>query len=507
MPTAMSLSAYFINYTSGSIFTSVQINSSSSHLLTILTHTTAHPPVLGQNNNQGNKVSVSDNGEDDDSFGEHYFHICIYIWACVVVSSLIALSVKWGCCGRSLTRWEVKRIPLKRFQRVDGEDSQDRCPICHEEFHEERLIRQLPCNHCYHSYCVDRWLVKMSNRCPLCKQRVSISVLCPWNKQRRKQEVTGFPTADMEAAVDESPPIPPLATLTPSNWYGEEIMSGPSKFIILRPGRPTRVIDVRQKKPTVSAKSSVDKRETSLLGHVDAVDHVSRSFCQHGTNQMCSLDVGGVSSNHAASENILSASPVEADDVLEADVLTRSASSSRSCSISSEQSLLLPSQICSCGSEGQKFEDLVPGGNNSVCSTALLCLVHSRETSSHTPFSYHKPEFRTVPPKEYRSTTHATVTLCSRSNSVVSFSSGESDTNPALHTPASSRTKYTTSHSASVTSLNKSECAPVSAFYHKRHTLPATCAETLTLLQFTPSHISDDVMHDSFTSVVAMDDS
>lgn len=78
----------------------------------------------------------------------------------------------------------------------------------------------------YHSYCVDRWLVKMSNRCPLCKQRVSISLLCPWNKQRRKKGFGGSLATEVEASVDESPPLPPLATLTPSNWFGEEIMSG-----------------------------------------------------------------------------------------------------------------------------------------------------------------------------------------------------------------------------------------------------------------------------------------
>ena len=31
---------------------------------------------------------------------------------------------------------------------------------------------------------------------------------------------------ETEASVDESPPVPPLSTLTPSSWYGEDIMSG-----------------------------------------------------------------------------------------------------------------------------------------------------------------------------------------------------------------------------------------------------------------------------------------
>ncbi|CAL1530568.1 unnamed protein product, partial [Lymnaea stagnalis] len=220
----VSIPAYFVNITGGSLLTSAQANSSRrSTLITVLTQSSTHGPMQGTNVDTG----AGGESDDDDLFGEHYFHICIYIWACVVVSSLIALSVKWGCCGRSLTRWEVKRIPLKRFQKTEGDDCQDKCPICHEEFNEGRLIRQLPCNHCYHSYCVDRWLVKMSNRCPLCKQRVSISLFCPWNKQQRNKDIHhGHLSADAEASVDESPPLPPLSTLTPSNWYGEDIMSG-----------------------------------------------------------------------------------------------------------------------------------------------------------------------------------------------------------------------------------------------------------------------------------------
>ena len=85
----------------------------------------------------------------------------------------------------------------------------------------------------YHSYCVDRWLVKMSNRCPLCKQRVSISLFCPWSKERRTkergsggQDRISMAELETEASLDESPPVPPLSTLTPSCWYGEDIMSG-----------------------------------------------------------------------------------------------------------------------------------------------------------------------------------------------------------------------------------------------------------------------------------------
>lgn len=274
------------------------------------------------------------------------------------------------------------------------------------------------------------------------------------------------------------------------------ISSGPSKFIILRPGRPTRVIDVRgQKKPAVSAKNSIEKIDTCLLGHVNATEQVSQ------------MDVGDISGNHSAIENIARASPEEVDDLLDTDVQTRSACSSRSCSISSDQSLLLHNQLCSCGSESeaQDFDELFSGGNNPRCNTALLCVVHSQENNNHTQFSHNKPEFKNVPPEEHRNTTRAT--LCSRSNSVVSLSSVVSDIKPAFLTPSPSTASYPTSHSASLAMLNKSECTPSSAFYHKRHTLPGTFAEALTLLQFIPSNVSDDLMHVGSRSACAVNKS
>ncbi|GFS10475.1 E3 ubiquitin-protein ligase RNF13 [Elysia marginata] len=243
-------------------------------------------------------AGVGTAGEEEDVFGEHYFHICIYIWVFVVVSSLIALSVKWGCCGRSLTRWEVKKLPLRKFHRTEGDECHDKCPICHESFHEGRLIRQLPCNHCYHSYCVDRWLVKMSNRCPLCKQRVSISLFCPWTKDRRNkaggdggsgsggQERFSMAELEMEAPVDEAPPVPPLSTLTPNSWYGEDIMSGPSKFVIMRPGRPTRVIDVREN-------SKTSKAEFDTCGHLETAVRETRLDGCRGEGGDSNLTCGG----------------------------------------------------------------------------------------------------------------------------------------------------------------------------------------------------------------------
>ncbi|KAJ7096297.1 hypothetical protein C8R44DRAFT_812656 [Mycena epipterygia] len=44
------------------------------------------------------------------------------------------------------------------------------CPICIVDFEQGDDLRVLPCNHSFHSSCVDPWLLDLSTACPLCRQ-------------------------------------------------------------------------------------------------------------------------------------------------------------------------------------------------------------------------------------------------------------------------------------------------------------------------------------------------
>ncbi|KAK4207020.1 E3 ubiquitin-protein ligase SDIR1 [Rhypophila decipiens] len=43
------------------------------------------------------------------------------------------------------------------------------CPICTEDFTVGEDVRVLPCDHKFHPYCIDPWLVNISGTCPLCR--------------------------------------------------------------------------------------------------------------------------------------------------------------------------------------------------------------------------------------------------------------------------------------------------------------------------------------------------
>lgn len=51
-------------------------------------------------------------------------------------------------------------------QKLGGGDME--CSICFGAYTDGEEIRKLPCNHHFHQRCVDVWLLKHQNRCPLC---------------------------------------------------------------------------------------------------------------------------------------------------------------------------------------------------------------------------------------------------------------------------------------------------------------------------------------------------
>ena len=83
-----------------------------------------------------------------------------------------------------LTEPEVLRLPIYEYKTqssTDGTDAeqgcqQTSCAICLEEFEEGEKLRQLPCQHYFHTDCIVPWLTERQPCCPLCKQDVTEAV-------------------------------------------------------------------------------------------------------------------------------------------------------------------------------------------------------------------------------------------------------------------------------------------------------------------------------------------
>lgn len=48
------------------------------------------------------------------------------------------------------------------------------CSICLEQVTENKIYRQLPCKHCFHPWCIDKWLLECSNKCPCCNTKLEM---------------------------------------------------------------------------------------------------------------------------------------------------------------------------------------------------------------------------------------------------------------------------------------------------------------------------------------------
>lgn len=63
----------------------------------------------------------------------------------------------------------LKKLPIHKFKAGDPFET---CCICLDDFEENDKLRILPCDHGYHSKCIDPWLVKNKRICPQCRKRV-----------------------------------------------------------------------------------------------------------------------------------------------------------------------------------------------------------------------------------------------------------------------------------------------------------------------------------------------
>jgi len=63
---------------------------------------------------------------------------------------------------------------FKPFQREKAQSAphNESCAICLDDFKVDEELRLLPCKHAFHKACVDPWLAKSSELCPMCKQSI-----------------------------------------------------------------------------------------------------------------------------------------------------------------------------------------------------------------------------------------------------------------------------------------------------------------------------------------------
>jgi len=97
---------------------------------------------------------------------------------------LLRITARLGNVVIGLKEHELTRLPTliyRAHMAVYLPHAMDSCVVCLDDFGAGAILRFLvPCRHCFHRDCIDRWL-ESSRRCPVCKEEVCIE--SPTNEQ------------------------------------------------------------------------------------------------------------------------------------------------------------------------------------------------------------------------------------------------------------------------------------------------------------------------------------
>lgn len=73
---------------------------------------------------------------------------------------------------RGLTPEEIASVETYRWGESGRDEPQLQCMVCLSDFVQGEELRRLPCQHCFHTQCIDEWLSRCTE-CPICKGNVA----------------------------------------------------------------------------------------------------------------------------------------------------------------------------------------------------------------------------------------------------------------------------------------------------------------------------------------------
>jgi hypothetical protein len=64
---------------------------------------------------------------------------------------------------------DLNELKIIKYNDLEEKEKYTECSICLSEFNEETELRLLKCDHGFHKICIDEWLIKYNNNCPVCR--------------------------------------------------------------------------------------------------------------------------------------------------------------------------------------------------------------------------------------------------------------------------------------------------------------------------------------------------
>ena len=72
--------------------------------------------------------------------------------------------------NKGITKKQFDKLPKVKYNKEKYSENYQ-CIICMEEFEKNEKVTLLPCDHIFHSNCIEQWLLKQRS-CPFCKSEI-----------------------------------------------------------------------------------------------------------------------------------------------------------------------------------------------------------------------------------------------------------------------------------------------------------------------------------------------
>lgn len=160
----------------------------------------------------------------------------IVVGICFFALTMVLVAKYWRDRRRRrrhrLPRSQLKKLPIRKFKKGEGNDV---CAICLDEFEEGDKVRVLPCHHQYHCKCIDPWLLNNRRQCPVCKRKV-----IPGDSSDDEATVQSSNTTPHRSASNISESTPLLASSVQPSQSGLPLQND----ILVTQVGPPRLVNV-----------------------------------------------------------------------------------------------------------------------------------------------------------------------------------------------------------------------------------------------------------------------
>jgi hypothetical protein len=107
-------------------------------------------------------------------FGKSVWHHLLLNYACIVLHRMTCIGIFYYLVNSDMARGLHPAVLEKETRVSVCTQGEGECSICYGDYEEGQFLRSLSCGHQYHKQCVDEWLTRHKNRCPMCLKAVGV---------------------------------------------------------------------------------------------------------------------------------------------------------------------------------------------------------------------------------------------------------------------------------------------------------------------------------------------